>query len=92
MKPIDRNKAPMRCLVRYTRDPGIDDVFYELIDYLDRIGKDTFTESEYASKMRLRTGRCRDHKTEEIGDFIARGWVEREGKSKKYKVVNHPWS
>lgn len=92
MKPVDRDKVPMRCLVRHARDPEIDCVFYELVDYLDNMGKDTFTESEYASKMRLRTAGCDGRKTKEIDDFIARGWVEREGKSKKYKVVDHPWS
>lgn len=73
MERINVAKVPMRCLVRYARDLGIDGVFYELVDYLERVGKDTFTESEYASKMRLRLSGSTGKKTDEINEFISRG-------------------
>lgn len=88
MQKLNLDNVELKYIMHFNPNPDILDCLYEMVNYLDYVGKDSFTEMEYSTKTKYK---IRDTKQEEIQELIDKGYIQQLGRAKKYTVVNHPW-
>ena len=90
MKPIDKNKLPLKYLINFTIiNPCIEDLLFEIVNFLD---KDNRYDGEinYWEICNKTVTRISDNIDDDINILIERGFIEK-GKYTKYNIIKHLW-
>lgn len=89
MKKINKKIVPLKYLIRFTIFPDINDLLYEIVNYLELENRmdGEFNIAEVVNKTHTRIG---DNVEEDLQTLINKGFIEKL-KYTKYRIVKHLW-
>ena len=89
MKPVKRKNVKMKNLIGIIDEPTIEDLLFEIVDFLDKQGRfdGEFKVREVSFLTRVRIG---SELTEDLNKLVKLGYVEKL-KYTSYKVIKHLW-
>ena len=89
MKKINKKIVPLKYLIRFTIYPTIEDLLYEIVNYLEIENRmdGEFNVAEVINKTKTRIGKDVE---EDLQTLISKGFIEKL-KYTKYKIIKHLW-